>query len=104
MQEATQPRRQWLILPIVAGVAVLYALAFPVERAPKAVPVAPPSAGSTEAHATIAKSLDCAGLQVTFDRNMDQAEARRPGDPLRAATMAYARTADKRMRDLGCYR
>ena len=104
MQEATQPRRTWLILPIVAGLAVLYALAFPSERAPRPAQVAPASAGSTEAHATIAKSLDCAGLQVTFDRNMDQAEARRPGDPLRAATMAYARTADKRMRDLGCYR
>ena len=104
MQEATQPHRTWLILPAVAGVAVLYALAFPPERAPRPAQVAPASAGSTEAHASIAKSLDCAGLQVTFDRNMDQAEARRPGDPLRAATMAYARTADKRMRDLGCYR
>ena len=46
---------------------------------------------------------DCTALQAEFDTAMSNAEARQPGDELRAASLDYAEAADDRMREVGCY-
>jgi hypothetical protein len=51
----------------------------------------------------IEQGTDCAALQEEFDQAMDNAERREPGDPLRELSLSYAKAADQRMKDIGCY-
>jgi hypothetical protein len=51
----------------------------------------------------IESETDCGVLQMEFDQAMDNAEARQPGDPLRAISLDYGDAADARLEKLGCY-
>lgn len=59
--------------------------------------------GDPEVYERIESMTDCAALQETFDRNMDDAERREPNTFLRDVVLSYAETADDRMREVGCY-
>ena len=59
--------------------------------------------GEPAVYERIAASADCAGLQSEFDIAMDSAERRQPGDSLREVSISYAKAADERMREVGCY-
>lgn len=59
--------------------------------------------GSPAVYAEIEATSDCAVLQATFDRSMDNAEARRTGDPLRDVSLSYADAAHARLEAVGCY-
>ena len=73
------------------------------DRAYEDVKRAPRDAGSQDVYLRISGMTSCPELQATFDRNMDDAERRKPSDPLREITLSYARAADTRMKALGCY-
>lgn len=59
--------------------------------------------GNPAVYARIEASTSCTELQREFDIAMDTAEAREPGDPHRDLSLSYARAADNRMEELGCY-
>lgn len=59
--------------------------------------------GNPAVIARIENSTSCTGLQREFNTAMDNAEARQPGDPMRDLSMTYARAADNRMEEVGCY-
>jgi hypothetical protein len=58
--------------------------------------------GNPDVYERIASETDCGVLQMEFDQAMDNAEARQPGDPLRAVSLDYADAADARLEELGC--
>lgn len=60
--------------------------------------------GNTAVYDRIDAMTDCTELQEQFDIAMDNADAREPGDPHRDLSLSYARAADNRMSELGCYR
>lgn len=59
--------------------------------------------GNPTVYARIESSTSCIALQREFDTAMDNAEAREPGDPHRDLSLSYARAADNRMQEIGCY-
>jgi|RhiMethySRZTD1v2_1073278.scaffolds.fasta_scaffold1464910_2 hypothetical protein len=59
--------------------------------------------GSPAVWARIENGTDCAALQSEFDTAMDNAEARESGDPYRDLSLDYAKAADDRMEEVGCY-
>lgn len=59
--------------------------------------------GDPEVYRRIESLSNCAELQQEFDTAMDNAEAREPGDDLRAVSIDYAEAADDRMKEIGCY-
>ena len=59
--------------------------------------------GSPAVWARIENGTDCAALQSEFDTAMDNAETREPGDPYRDLSLDYAKAADDRMDEIGCY-
>lgn len=59
--------------------------------------------GNPAVYARIESSTSCTELQREFDIAMDNAEAREPGDPHRDLSLSYARAADNRMQEIGCY-
>lgn len=61
------------------------------------------STGNPAVYARIESSTNCTKLQREFDTAMDNAEAREPGDPYRDLSLSYARAADNRMEEIGCY-
>jgi hypothetical protein len=70
--------------------------------ATKAKPKPVSGPGSPAVYARIAALKDCAALQAEFDKAMNNAEARPPGDRLRDISLAYADAANKRITSLGC--
>lgn len=98
------------VLIVLSAIAMLVGACTPAEKSGGPAPVpAPPAAetaagpGNPDVYARIAVLADCRALQEEFDTAMDNAEARRPGDRLRAISLAYADAADDRLRSLGCY-
>ena len=59
--------------------------------------------GKAEVYNRIEASTDCAELQVTFDRRIEDALRREPNTYLRAVVTGYAEAADARMREIGCF-
>lgn len=59
--------------------------------------------GNPAVYQRIETSTSCVDLQREFDIAMDNAEARNPGDSHRDLSLSYARAADNRMDELGCY-
>ena len=59
--------------------------------------------GNPAVFSRIESSTSCTALQREFDTAMDNAEARESGDPLRNISLSYARAADNRMQEVGCY-
>ncbi|HWC11810.1 MAG TPA: hypothetical protein VG455_11360, partial [Acidimicrobiales bacterium] len=60
--------------------------------------------GNPDVYRRIEATTDCAVLQAEFELAMDHAERRQPGDPLRKVSLAYAKAADERLGEVGCYR
>lgn len=59
--------------------------------------------GNPAVFSRIESSTSCTALQREFDTAMDNAEARESGDPVRDISLSYARAADNRMKEVGCY-
>lgn len=59
--------------------------------------------GSPAVWARIENGTNCNALQREFDIAMDNAEARESGHALRDLSLSYARAADNRMEEIGCY-
>ncbi len=59
--------------------------------------------GEPSVYSRIESETDCAALQEEFDQAMENAEAREPDDSLREVSLSYAKVADERMNEVGCY-
>lgn len=59
--------------------------------------------GSAAVYERIETSTDCVALQREFDIAMENVERREVGDPLRDVSFSYAKAADNRMDEIGCY-
>lgn len=59
--------------------------------------------GKAEVYARIDNSTDCADLQATFDRHIDDALSREPNTYIRNVVTGYAEAADNRMHAIGCF-
>jgi hypothetical protein len=60
--------------------------------------------GDPNIYLRIDSLTSCDGLEHEFEIAIDDAEARRPSDPLRESSLAYAEAAVDRMRALDFYR
>lgn len=70
---------------------------------PRTTTTAETRPGNPDVYARIEAMTDCGDLQEQFDIAMDSADRRDSGDPLRTASLAYAKAADDRMQKLDCY-
>lgn len=64
---------------------------------------ADPQPGNPAVYERIESMTDCDELQGEFDIAMDNVERYPAGADQRKAPMAYAKAADERMRNVGCY-
>ncbi len=62
-----------------------------------------PPPGNPAVYERIGAMTDCVELQAEFDRAMGNHNRSGIGTEARRWTLAYARTADKRMSKVGCY-
>lgn len=64
----------------------------------------PEQLGNPEVYTRIDTTSDCPTLQREFDVAMTNAEAREPGNEQRKISLAYAKAADARLKEVGCYK
>lgn len=60
-------------------------------------------AGNPATHARIRAMTDCAALQEAFDTAAANFDRAQKGTPQSGWSVAYMKTADERMEEIGCY-
>lgn len=95
---------QKVVAAVLVGLAALVITLIAMETSePGSSTTGDTRPGSPAVYDEIATTTDCGELQAGFDRNMDDAEQREPGDPLRDVVLSYAEAYDAQLEAAGCY-